>query len=239
MFELIAFDADDTLWQNEELYRMGRARFEKILAGYELRGTIDDHVDDIEIGNLKYYGYGVMGFVMSLIEASIRLTDGQISGEDLLALIALAKEMISAEVSLLDGAEQTVATLNETYPLMLVTKGDLLHQRSKIDRSGLAGYFQQVEIVSDKTPDVYANILRKHGIDPSRFVMVGNSLRSDILPVVELGGWAVHIPNHLTWSYEAVPPPSADGHRYYEVESLGQVPALIEKLAITLTNSEI
>ena len=139
--------------------------------------------------------------------------------------------MLTAEVQLFEHAEEVVSRLAAAYPLMLVTKGDLLDQELKIDRSGLKPYFRQVEIVSDKTPEIYAALLAKHHIDPARFLMVGNSLRSDVLPVVALGGWAVHIPYHITWAHEHVSPPAGDRDHYYELEHLGLLPALIERLS--------
>jgi putative hydrolase of the HAD superfamily len=231
MLDLIAFDADDTLWHNESLYRMGRARFDELLAKYELRGSIDEQLDEVQIRNLRYYGYGVMGFVLSLIEASIKLTDGRITTDDIQGLLDLSKEMIAAEVRLFDGAEKVVAKLSSSFSLMLITKGDLLHQRSKIDQSGLRKYFQHIEIVSDKTRDTYKEILDRHNVEASRFLMIGNSLRSDILPVVELGAWAVHVPYNLTWSYEEIDPAQDVRHRYVEAEHLGRIPELIEELA--------
>lgn len=230
MFALIAFDADDTLWHSESLYRMGRDRFHKLLAKYQLQGTIDERFDEIEVRNLRYYGYGVMGFVLSLIETAIELTGGRVSGDDIHKLIDLSKEILTAEVRLFGQAEETLAKLSSRYPLMLITKGDLRHQQSKIEQSGLRDYFRYIEVVSEKTPETYRAILARHDIKASRFLMVGNSLRSDVLPVVELGGWAVHIPNDLNWSHEEMEPPDDARPRYFEVEHLGFVPELIEEL---------
>lgn len=231
MFDLIAFDADDTLWQNEELYLTARQRVKELLARYGADGLdFDEHFDEVEVSNLPYYGYGIMGFVFSLVETAIQLTGGDIAGKDVQALIDLAKEMLSAEVRLFDGAEETLARLARSYPLMLITKGDLHHQQSKIVRSGLREYFRDVEVVSDKTPETYRTILTKHGIAPSRFLMVGNSLRSDILPVIEMGGWAVYIPNELTWSHEMVDPRERLSDRLFELEALTLLPDLIEDL---------
>jgi len=231
MFDLIAFDADDTLWHNESLYNMGRDRFHELLAKYQLQGAVDDRLDEIEVRNLRYYGYGVVNFVLSLIETAIELTGGRISGDDVQNLIDLSKEMLAAEVRLFDRAEETLARLSLSYPLMLITKGDLLHQQTKIEQSGLKDYFRHVKVVSDKRPETYAAILSGHNIRASRFLMVGNSLRSDVLPVVELGGWAVYIPNDLTWSHEEIDPPDDARGRYFEVAHLGLVPGLIEQLA--------
>jgi putative hydrolase of the HAD superfamily len=233
MFDLIAFDADDTLWHNERLYRMGRERFHRLLAKYGLRDTldeIDERVNQTELQNLRYYGYGVTSFVLSLIEASIELTGGRISAVDIRELLDLSKEMLSAPVDLFEGARETVARLSTTCPLMLITKGDLLHQQAKVDQSGLRDYFRYVEVVSDKSLETYAAILSRRAIQPSRFLMVGNSLRSDILPVIQLGGWAVYIPAELSWSHEHVDAVGALGDRCSELGHLGELPAFVDGL---------
>lgn len=230
MFDLIALDADDTLWHNERLYRMGRDRFHELLAKYPLQGPIDERLDATEVRNLRYFGYGVMSFVLSLIETAVELTDGRVSGEDVAALVELAKEMLTAEVQLFDGVERTLARLSSKYPLTLITKGDLLHQRSKIERSGLKRFFRHFEVVSEKTVATYRAILDKHGVDAGRFLMVGNSLRSDVLPVVQLGGWAVYVPNDLTWSHEEINLPDNVRGSCFEVERLDLVPELIQRL---------
>lgn len=229
-FELIAFDADDTLWTNESLYQMGRQRFEALLARYEVQEDLNAKVDATEVRNLRCYGYGVVSFILSLIEAGIELTGGRITGEDVMVLIALSKEMLAADVGLFEHAEDAVAELSASYPLMLITKGDLLHQRSKIKRSGLADHFEHVEVVSEKSVATYEEILSRHSIDPQRFLMIGNSMRSDVLPVLELGGWAVYIPNELTWSHENADPPVERGHRCLEVEHLGLLAERIREL---------
>ena len=228
MFDLIGFDGDDTLWHNERLYQMGRQRFREILAKYELRSSmqqIDDRVHETEMRNLRHYGYGVMSFVLSLIETSVELTGGRISGEDIGSLLDLSKEMLSAEVHLFEGAGETLARLSGDYTLMLITKGDLLHQHAKVNQSGLKQYFRHVEVVSEKSRETYATLLSRHSIPPSRFLMIGNSMRSDVLPVLELGGWAVHIPAMLSWAHEDVHPPGDLGERFLELESLAQLPA--------------
>jgi putative hydrolase of the HAD superfamily len=231
--DLIAFDGDDTLWHNERSYRDARERFRRLLAraGVELTAQeIEDRVNRTEVANLPYYGYGVSSFTLSLTEAAIDLTGGQIAGGDLRDLIDLAKQMLSEEVELFRGAPETLATLSASCPLMLITKGDLLHQRSKLERSGLLGCFRYVEVVSHKTTDVYTAILSRHGIAPDRFVMVGNSLRSDVLPVVEAGGWAVHVPAAVSWSHEDAEAPAHLHGRFVEVPALERVPDAIGTL---------
>jgi len=231
--DLIAFDGDDTLWHNERSYREGRERFRRLLAraGVVLSAEeIEEQVNRTEVANLPYYGYGVSSFVLSLTETAIDLTGGRIAGADMRDLIDLAKHMLTEEVELFPGARETLAALAADWPLMLITKGDLLHQRSKLERSGLAGCFRYVEVVSHKTADVYTSILASHGIAPERFLMVGNSLRSDILPVVEAGAWAVHIPAAVSWSHEDADAPAHLHGRYVEIPALERVPDAIETL---------
>jgi len=235
--DLIGFDADDTLWHNERSYRDARERFRRVLAGAGVdldADEIEERINRIELQNLQYYGYGVSSFALSLIETAIDLTDGRIAGGDLVDIIGLAKEMLTEDVELFAHVHAALTTLAASYPLILITKGDLLHQTSKLERSGLRDWFRFVEVVSHKTPDVYAGILSRHGYDPTRFVMVGNSLRSDVLPVVELGGWAVHVPAALSWSHEHVDEvPDKIKRRYVEVSALDQLPGVIEMLART------
>ena len=230
-FDLIAFDADDTLWHNERSYREGRERFCRLLAGAGVvlsEEAIEAAINRTELTNLEYYGYGVSSFVLSLIETAIDLTDGRIGGADLRGIIVLARHMLTEEVELFAGVRAVLTTLAASYPLMLITKGDLLHQTSKLERSGLRDCFRYVEVVSRKTPGVYAAILARHGVVPDRFLMVGNSLRSDVLPVIEAGGWAVHVPAALSWSHEHADVPAHAEPRCFEVTRLERLCELIE-----------
>ena len=229
-FDVIAFDADDTLWHNERSYRDGRERFRRILAraGVDLDDTeIEARVTRTEVANIEYFGYGVSSFALSLIETAIHASDGRIAARDLHALIELARQMLTEDIELFDGVAESLAALSSSYPLMLVTKGDLLHQTSKLERSGLKQYFSYVEVVSHKTPAVYAGILARHGVAPGRFLMVGNSLRSDVLPVIDVGGWAVHVPAALSWSHEHADVPEHARPRYFELPAIGGLPGLI------------
>jgi putative hydrolase of the HAD superfamily len=233
LFDLVAFDGDDTLWHNERSYRSGRDRFHRLLsaAGIDMaEDEIEERVNRTEMRNLEYYGYGVSSFVLSLIETAIEITDGRIASGDLRDLIDLAKQMLTEQVEVFDGAREAVRALAGAYPLMLITKGDLLHQTSKVERSGLKGDFCFVEVVCAKTPSVYADILARHDVAPERFLMVGNSARSDVLPVLELGGWAVHVPAALSWAHEHADVPDAARNRYFEIQNLRQLPALVESL---------
>lgn len=240
-FDLIAFDGDDTLWHNERSYREGRRRFQRLLAdaGVVLDDEqIDEAVARTEIANLSVFGYGVSSFALSLIETAVDVTGGRVAGADLKRVIEIAREMLGEEIELFTDARDSLAALSATYPLMLVTKGDLLHQTSKLDRSGLRGYFNHVEVVSHKTPDVYAAILRRHGIDPGRFLMVGNSVRSDVLPVVEVGGWAVHVPAALTWAHEDADAPAGDQGRFFAIPALSALAPLVARIEQQLLPSQ-
>ncbi len=233
---LVGIDADDTLWHNEHLYADARARFREILTasssanGHGLPDDLDDIIQLIEVGNLPYYGYGITSFVMSLMETAVRVTDGRVSGHELQDVLAIAKQMMDAEVTLLDGVEEALVELSAAHSLALITKGDLLQQQGKIARSGIAHYFDHVEVVSNKTPDTYAALLARWHVAPDQFVMAGNSLRSDVLPVLELGGYGIYVPHDLTWSHEHSEPPGADHQRFYELERLADLPALLGRM---------
>lgn len=228
-FDVIAFDADDTLWHSERLYAATQEQLRLLLSGYASSEQIDRVLHDTEMRNLALYGYGIKGFALSMIEAALELGRDKIQSYEIRRILDLARQMLSAELQLLDHAAEVVAQVGEIYPLMLITKGDLFDQESKIDRSGLRAYFRYIEIVSDKTLDSYAALLAKYQIDPRRFVMIGNSLRSDILPVVALGGHAIHVPYHITWAHEHVEAPTTTA--YETLEHLGQLPAALERLS--------
>jgi putative hydrolase of the HAD superfamily len=229
--DLIAFDADDTLWENEAFYRGGRQRFLEIIQSYPQVIQPDDaFLNEVEMRNLPYFGYGIDGFIFSLVEAAIHITGGKISGSDLLPLLDYAREMVTAEIQVFPHVAETLEVLARQYPLLLITKGAALHQKSKVARSGLDGYFIAVEVVDDKTSETYTSILERYHLSAQNFIMVGNSMRSDILPVLELGGWAIHIPNSLTWSYEQVDLPASLKARYIEVDRFELLPAVLQKL---------
>ncbi len=230
MFDLIAFDADDTLWHNESLYAEVQRKLEGLLQPYAARQTVEQRLYQTEMRNLPLYGYGIKGFALSMIETAIELTQGQIAATDIRRIIGFAQEMLAADVDLFEYVEETLSALAGRYPLMLITKGDLRDQQAKLVRSRIEGFFQHVEVVSDKTEKTYAGLLDRVGVAPERFLMVGNSMRSDILPVLALGARAVYIPYHLTWLHEKVGDLQAGHDRFYQVEHLGQVPALIERL---------
>ncbi|MES2464336.1 MAG: HAD family hydrolase [Armatimonadota bacterium] len=229
-FQMIGFDADDTLWQNERLYVEAQARFRTLLAEFHSPEWIDERLFATEMRNLQHFGYGIKAFALSMIETAIELTEGRISSAEIQTLIDLSKEMLAADVDLLEEVADTVSALAGERSLMVITKGDLRDQESKMARSGLASHFQHVEIVSDKSAESYERLLRRHGIAPEHFLMVGNSLRSDILPILAIGGSAVYVPHSLTWAHEAATPPSSDHPGYYEIAHIGLLPTLLTRL---------
>ena len=229
-FDAIAFDADDTLWENERLYASAQARLVELLARYHPPEWIHERLYRTEMRNLEHFGYGIKAFALSMVETAVELTDGQISGVELQRLIDMAKEMLHAKVDVMEHVTETLTQLKTTYTLMLLTKGDLFEQENKIARSGLGDCFRYIEIVSKKTVPVYRDLLEKHSIDPNRFLMVGNSLRSDIMPLLELGAHAIYIPHELTWQHEQSDLPPAGQAGYHQLEHIGQLPALLERL---------
>jgi putative hydrolase of the HAD superfamily len=181
--------------------------------------------------NVLYYGYGLKSFALSMVETAVEISGGRVKGQEIQAIIELAKEALETDMSLFDHVEETLASLSANYDLLLITKGDTFEQERKIQRTGLAGYFQHIEIVAEKSATVYRGILRKYAVDPTRFLMVGNSLRSDVLPVVEIGGQAVYIPYQHTWAHENMIEQPIDDGAYHEIENLSQLPDLIMDLA--------
>ncbi len=224
----IAFDGDDTLWHTERLYVEVQDRLARILAPYREAGDVRERLYQAESRNIRQFGYGIKSFTLSMIETAVEISGGSVSGAEVQAIIDLGKGMLSAEVELLDHAAETLASLSGKYRLMLITKGDLQDQQGKISRSGLGKYFQSIEIVSEKTTEVYDRLLKQYSIDARRFLMVGNSLRSDILPVLELGGRAVYVPYQFTWQHESAEPPPDGTPGFHQIDNLGRLPALLE-----------
>ena len=227
--ELIAFDADDTLWHNETLYTMTQQRFKELLAPYHDGEIVDRELYETEMRNLAHYGYGIKAFTLSMIETAIDLTDSRVGGAEIRQIIEFAREMLGAPVRLMEGVEEVLAELVGDYRLMIITKGDLFDQETKIARSGLAGYFDLVEIVSNKKPETYARLLAKHDVEPERFLMSGNSLPSDVLPVVRVGGHGVYIPYHVTWAHEVVNEGGVADEKYTKLNDIRQVPRLLAR----------
>jgi len=225
MFDYLAFDADDTLWHSERLYAETQKQFTEMLSNYHDSEWINERLYQTETRNIKHFGYGIKAFSLSLIETAIELTEGRISSKEIQEIVDWSKRMLNSEVELLPHVSQVIPQLSTQYPLMIITKGDLLDQEAKIKKSGLANYFQHTEIVSQKTPESYENLLKKYNITPNRFIMIGNSLPSDILPVLKLGGSAVHIPYEITWLHETAEAPSHEPLRYYLSQTIGELPA--------------
>ena len=230
MIEIIALDADDTLWLNEIRYFEAKERFKTLLSDYQPDVLIEQSLDEAEEMNISTYGYGIKSFALSMVETAISLTDGQIRGHQIKDVLDIAKEMLTAGIVYIDHAEATLIELSRDYDLMLITKGDQFEQQGKIDRSGLAKYFRNTEILGEKTKESYLRLVKNYKIDPSHFLMVGNSLRSDILPVIAIGGRAVYIPHEPTWFHENVVVEEIHEQRYDELEHIGQLPGFIESL---------
>ena len=229
-FDVIAFDADDTLWHTEELYHIARDKMVAVLADYVDATTLADRLDTTEIGNLPLYGYGAKSFLLSMVETVIDVTGGEVRGRDIARVLAIGREMLTAEVRLIEDVEATLAALQPHWPLMVITKGDASEQVPKLNRSGLAGYFRYVEVVGTKTEETYARILSQYSLSAERFLMVGNSLRSDIVPVLTLGGTGVYVPAEIEWAHERVENPPTGHPNYYEIASIADLPALIYRL---------
>ncbi len=204
MIRTIAFDADDTLWHNERVFLSAKEKYKALLARYHEASWIEERLDAAEMRNIKHFGYGVKGFTLSMIETAVELTEGRVKGNEISDIVGFAKEMLSAPVDLLPGVRETVEELHQAYGLMLITKGDLFDQERKVAKSGLGCFFMHVEVVSNKNPGVYESLLNRHAISKGEFVMVGNSLKSDILPVLEIGSNAVHVPYETEWFHERV-----------------------------------
>jgi putative hydrolase of the HAD superfamily len=230
MINIITFDADDTLWHNEHLYYQAKTTLPKILAGYDEPDAIREKLDIIEVHNIKYYGYGIKSFTLSMLEVAADISQGNATGEEISEIIAIAKSMLTAPVELIDGTEETVRQLSNSYDLMLITKGDLFEQERKISISGIAEYFRYLEVVGEKSEKTYQALLEKYNLNPAGFLMVGNSLRSDILPVLKIGGQAVYIPNETTWFHEHAGEDEVGEHKFGELEHLSQLPEYLEEL---------
>lgn len=237
--KVIAFDTDDTLWVNEPIFTHTQTQFKTLLSRYISTVDLDEKLYQTESKNLRLFGYGVKGFILSMIETAIELTAGKVSGTDIQTIIDFGKTMLEHPVELLDGVWETVEKLSEQYQLMVITKGDLFHQESKIASSGLADYFQHIEIVSEKNKATYQSILDRYEINPAEFLMVGNSLRSDILPICECQAQAIHIPFHTTWQHETVEHHQLNGFEYDEIDNLRQLPALLGQLKPGISPKEV
>lgn len=220
MITTIAFDADDTLWHNERIFLSTKDKYTSLLAEYHDKVYIERHLDATETKNIKHFGYGVKGFTLSMIETACELTEGRITGDKIKQIIQFAKEMLASPIEVLDGVKDTIESLSGEYRLMCITKGDLLDQEAKLARSGLGEYFDALEIVPRKVAQTYEDILRRHNISKDEFVMVGNSLKSDILPVIEIGAKAVFVPYETEWFHEAVSAEELEGKIFTTLDNI-------------------
>jgi len=227
--DTIAFDADDTLWQNEQFFRLTQDRFGDLLADYVEKDKLHTRLLEAEQRNLGHYGFGVKGFVLSMIETAIDVSDGRVHAKVIQELIDAGQDMLHHPIQLMPHAQETIAALSGDFQLLLITKGDLLDQERKLAQSGLGGYFDGVEIVSNKTPAIYADIFTRHSGGPDRAMMVGNSMRSDVLPAIEAGSWGVFVPHELTWDLERAKAPTGQT-KFHELPHLGDLQNLLNTL---------
>jgi putative hydrolase of the HAD superfamily len=212
---------------------MTQEALEDLLSPYAEQADLHQRMLDTERRNLALFGYGVKGFTLSMIETSIEVSAGAVRGDQIQEILDRGKALLSHPVELLDGVDAAIELLRDRVRLVIITKGDLFHQESKVAASGLADRVDGVEIVAEKDPDTYRRVLARQGVDASEFLMVGNSVRSDILPVLEVGGTAAHVPYHVTWDLEVAEAPSIDDPRFWNIESLLDVPALLDRLDTT------
>ena len=229
---LVGFDADDTLWKSQDYFDDAQVEFERIVGGYVDLVDVGEQLLAVEKRNLALFGYGVKGMVLSMIETAVAITDARISAADLHRIVELGKSLLQHPVELLPGVRDAVESVAVGLPVVLITKGDLFHQEAKVRDSGLSDLFRRIEIVSEKNADTYARLFAEFGVEPSRFLMVGNSLRSDIAPVLELGGWGVHVPYHTTWAHEAEAEVRIGGERMRSIAGMDQLPLAMQELTV-------
>jgi len=223
---VVGFDGDDTLWHNEQLFADTQHQLRELLGHYADMTSVDAKLLEIERRNLAIFGYGVKGFALSMIETAIEVSEARVSARDIHQIVMMGKALLEHPIELLDGVAEVVGELSRRHRLILVTKGDLMHQESKIAASGLAEYFWQIEIVSEKDSPTYQRVLQRHDVKPADFVMIGNSVASDVLPVLAIGARAVHVPYHITWALEMA---AVDNNEFPMLTDLRDVVALIEQ----------
>jgi putative hydrolase of the HAD superfamily len=225
----IAFDADDTLWHSERAFRLTEERFAALLADYMEAGDLSRRLLETEKRNLHFYGFGWKGFILSMMETAIDVTDGKVPTSVLRTLIDLGHDIAAHPIEILPDVRETLEAVAGRYRILLITKGDLLDQEQKLARSGLGELFQAVEIVSDKSPVTYQRIFTRHGDGPERSMMVGNSLKSDVVPAIEVGSWGIFIPHPLTWALEHTDAPK-DAPRFRQIERIGDLSGLLAEI---------
>lgn len=220
--KVIAFDADDTLWVNEPYFRQTEEAFCNLLGEYASFHELERELLKMEIQNLALYGYGVKGFVLSMVETALRVSNNTISANMVEQILDLGKQMLNQPIELLDGVEEVLETLKGKYRLVVATKGDLLDQERKLKKSNLTGYFHHVEVMSEKDDANYQKLIKHLDIQPDELLMIGNSLKSDIVPVLNVGGHAIHVPYHITWAHEQIED-AIDNDRFKSVESIRDI----------------
>lgn len=228
MITTIAFDADDTLWHTERIFISTKEKYSALLAEFADKDYIEQNLDATETRNIEHFGYGIKGFTLSMIETACELTEGRITGDKIKQIISFAKEMLAAPIDVLDGVRETIEELSKDYRLMVITKGDLLDQETKLARSGLGDFFDNFEIVPRKDAKIYKYVMRRHSIAPEEFVMVGNSLKSDILPVLETGARAVFVPYETEWFHERVSDEELAGKQFAKIGTMRELPAWLK-----------
>ncbi len=226
---VLGLDADDTLWHNETFYQLTRQRFSELLADFVDAQTLDEQVAATERRNLGLYGYGAKGFTLSLLETALEVSKGKVSNAVLKEILAAGRDMMNHPVEPLPGVKEALEELSARYRLVLITKGDLFHQESKLAASGLGDFFSGVEIVSEKRAETYTRIFSRHGSGPEHAAMAGNSVRSDVLPALEAGSYAALIPFHLVWAHEDAPLPTHHP-RFAELPSLAELPSWLDRM---------
>lgn len=223
--KIIAFDADDTLWHNEQFFREAENEFAALLEDYLPQHTVLRELLKTEINNIGLYGYGIKAFMLSMVETALRISDGKLPNDAIERILHIGKLQLQKPVELLDGIERVLNEISQRFRLVLATKGDLLDQERKLRKSGLEKYFHHIEIMSEKKEDDYAKLIKHLDIKPSEFLMVGNSIKSDMLPVLKLGGYGIHIPYHTTWEHERVEGTVEHPH-FTQVNNVAEIPAL-------------
>jgi len=226
--KVIGFDADDTLWVNETYFRDAENEIGKLLSQYETPNKIDQELFKKEISNLPLYGYGVKAFTLSMVEVALELSNYTVTNKTIEAILNIGKDMLNKPVDLLDGVEDVLQKLSKNYKLILATKGDLLDQERKLEKSGLTDYFHHIEVLSDKKEDNYSKLLSRLDVIPSEFLMIGNSLKSDVLPLVNLKAQAIHVPFHTTWAHEEVTEKETNGKAYRTIKTLKDLLNIID-----------
>lgn len=225
--KVIAFDADDTLWVNETYFRDAEHQFAQLLSSFETENKIDQELFKTEIRNLDMYGYGVKGFILSMVECALELSNKSVKPAIIEAILGIGKEMLNKPIDLLEGVEEVLNSLHGKYKLIVATKGDLLDQERKLEKSGLTDYFHHIEVMSEKKEKDYYKLLKHLDIEPSELLMIGNSLKSDVLPLVNIGASAIHIPFHTTWVHEEVSEQDAQSSDYRTVQRITDVLAFL------------